>query len=89
MTRQDLRHHNGCTVEYTVDNRPAIGIIFFANEEDVMVTSLCFANFNGDCPLVSHLVTEEEIASLAPKTRFRLLSGISVDSGMEAALAAA
>lgn len=89
MTRRDLRQHNGCTIEYLVDNRPAIGIIFFATEEDVVVTSLCFANYHGDCPLVSHRVTDEEIASLSPKSRFRLLSGISVNSIQESLRAAA
>lgn len=89
MTRHDLRQHNGCTIEYLVDNRPAIGIIFFASNEDVVVTSLCYANYHGDCPLISHRVTEEEMASLAPKSRFRLQSAISVNSIQEAWGAAA
>lgn len=88
MTRHDLRQHNGCTIDFLVDNRPAIGILFFANEEEVLVTSLCYANYVGDCPLLSHRVTDEEIARLAPKSPFRLKSAISVRSVQELARAA-
>lgn len=49
-----------------INGKPALGILCLAKNGAALVSSLCLVQGGLECPLFSHVLTPEEIASLRP-----------------------
>jgi hypothetical protein len=78
MSLDELSVHRGATVQIKVNGRAALGVLGFLQSGTACVTSLCFLDSKGECPLMEHIFSEEEIAEIHPDERFRFASKVSI-----------
>lgn len=80
MSRPHLLQFNGAAVQMRIDGAQALGILFFSPEGEVHVTSLCFVESGAKCPLLRHMLTEEEICGLMPMSHNQLASTLEIST---------
>lgn len=80
MTRQDLQQFSGSAVDIRIDGAEALGILFFAETGEAYVTSLCYLQPGLECPVIQHVLSDEELQSLSRKSHNQLLSRINLST---------
>lgn len=66
-----------------MDGKQALGILGLRVTGEAVVTTLCYVNQSGDCPLIQRRLTEEEVAGLTLEARNRLISTIELQTKSE------
>ncbi|HBJ87543.1 MAG TPA: hypothetical protein DDZ88_27535 [Verrucomicrobiales bacterium] len=80
MKPAQLYQYNGAAVEISLNEAKALGILFLSDKDEACVLSLRYLTPQAPCPLVQHVLSEEEIKGLAKKNRHQLLSRIQISA---------
>lgn len=80
MTLSELYLFNGSSIQMQIDGKDALGILFFAETGEVYVTSLCYLEPGRECPVIQHVLSDEEMQSVSRKSHNQLLSKIQLST---------
>lgn len=86
MLSTDLPSYRGASVLLKINGEEALGILGLRVTGEAVVTTLCYVNQPGDCPLIQRRLTEEEVSGLRFEAGNRLISAIEFQTKSEPAM---
>lgn len=80
MTLADLQRFRGASISLGVDGTEALGMLWFSENDEPYISTLCFVNSHKKCPALKHFLTPADIATIRIKDATHLTSSIEIDT---------